>query len=106
VFVFGKLVVLVVAVTACCGCGRTDTAKPPDHVLQRPNMHAVRLGMTKAEVQRLLGKPDDLYSLPRGSAVDWIFVYPDGRGVVSFNTPGRVMRVEDCPNNACTAVVP
>jgi hypothetical protein len=69
-------------------------------------MHAVKGGMMKSDVQRLLGKPDDLDRLPRAPGIDWIFVYPDGSAVVHFNGHGRVVTVEDCPRDMCTLLVP
>jgi hypothetical protein len=66
----------------------------------------VRLGMTKPQVAKLLGQPDEkneLYGLP-DLWIDWLWDTGDGKWAVTFSKRGRVTRVMDCPQAVCTVV--
>jgi SmpA / OmlA family len=70
------------------------------------NVRAVKIGMTKARVQQVLGKPDEvneLYGLP-DLWVDWLYDLDNGRAAVTFSKRGRVTRIEDCPKSICTVI--
>jgi hypothetical protein len=92
---------------AAAGCGASDTAGQSErHVASRPNVRTVKLGMTKPQVRRLLGKPDEVNKVYGLSDlwVDWLWDDDNGKAAVTFSKAGSVTRVMDCPDAVCTVI--
>jgi hypothetical protein len=70
------------------------------------DIRAVKLGMTKPQVQRILGKADEVNELYGLSDrwVDWLCDYDNGKSAVTFSKAGRVTQVMDCPKAICTVI--
>jgi hypothetical protein len=70
------------------------------------DIRAVKLGMTKPQVQGILGKADEvneLYGLA-DQWVDWLCGYDNGKCAVTFSKAGHVTRVMDCPKAICSVI--
>jgi hypothetical protein len=100
------LAVASVAVALCGGCGGSSGGGKSGDRVQEAAVRDVKLGMTRPQVIRLLGQPDEkneLYGLPE-QWVDWLWDTDDGRSSVTFSKAGRVTRIHDCPHGVCTYV--
>jgi outer membrane protein assembly factor BamE (lipoprotein component of BamABCDE complex) len=86
--------ILCAGILAAGGCSSLPALKPAP-VRTDETLHAVKHGMPKDEVLRLVGPPDETMKFPSGN-LSWDYLYQDTWGFntrysVTFNPEGRVV---------------
>jgi outer membrane protein assembly factor BamE (lipoprotein component of BamABCDE complex) len=95
---FGRVpaVFLLLAALALAGCAAGGGSLARDPALTDDRLAQIRYGMSRDEIRRLVGAPDETMTFPLSGTEAWDYLYQDTWGYlasfsVTFDAEGRVV---------------